>query len=336
MVVKYAVGAGEGTGAGTCGGRVFPTPGPRNSVSARILHPGEGRPPLSQRFRSTARIHFQRLAWRMATPMSCPPRSSTQTDPTQRPGRARVKNAAAGGTGGVVQPARGGRRVTSGLARILAQRCRGVRRAGTRPPAASLRRGARDRGDARGRGGRGAGRVSARLPCAQPVPPGQPFGAWLHRIVANAALDATRSAPGPRCRLPERESRRGLARPAESSDLRTRLHAGLAAHGAPARGHRTARCAGFRHGEISRTCQHSGGTARSDLFRASCPAALAAHSTRFGNRHDWRRSERTGAASRPIAVPPRRGRRPPPSGPSPDPPAARGGLRVARRSALLE
>jgi RNA polymerase sigma-70 factor (ECF subfamily) len=99
--------------------------------------------------------------------------------------------------------------------------------------------------------------------------PGQPFGAWLHRIVANSALDATR-----RRRVREADSlsenlATGWHDPAESADLRARLHAGLAALTERQRAVIVLHdVQGFRHGEIGRMLNIPEGTARSDLFHA--------------------------------------------------------------------
>jgi len=99
--------------------------------------------------------------------------------------------------------------------------------------------------------------------------PGQPFGAWLHRIVANAALDLTRRR---RVRdadvLPENYSI-GSFDPAEASDLRSRLEAALTTLSDRQRAVIVLHdVQGFRHGEIGRLLGIPEGTARSDLFHA--------------------------------------------------------------------
>jgi RNA polymerase sigma-70 factor, ECF subfamily len=98
---------------------------------------------------------------------------------------------------------------------------------------------------------------------------GQPFGAWLHRIVANAALDLTRRR---RVRDAETlpENLAAVVRdPAESSELRQRLRAGLAALTERQRAVIVLHdVEGFRHGEIGRLLKIPEGTARSDLFHA--------------------------------------------------------------------
>lgn len=98
---------------------------------------------------------------------------------------------------------------------------------------------------------------------------GQPFGAWLHRIVANAALDLTR-----RRRVREADAlpdslAAGPYDPGEASDLRGRLYAGLATLSIRQRAVIVLHdIQGFRHGEISRMLGIPDGTARSDLFHA--------------------------------------------------------------------
>jgi RNA polymerase sigma-70 factor, ECF subfamily len=99
--------------------------------------------------------------------------------------------------------------------------------------------------------------------------PGQPFGAWLHRIVANAALDLTRRR---RVRdadaLPDNLAT-GVFDPAEASDLRTRLEAALTTLSDRQRAVIVLHdVQGFRHGEIGRLLGIPEGTARSDLFHA--------------------------------------------------------------------
>jgi RNA polymerase sigma-70 factor (ECF subfamily) len=99
--------------------------------------------------------------------------------------------------------------------------------------------------------------------------PGQPFGAWLHRIVANAALDLTR-----RRRVRDAEAlpdnlTTGPYDPAEASDLRSRLRSGLASLTVRQRAVIVLHdVQGFRHGEIGRLLGIPEGTARSDLFHA--------------------------------------------------------------------
>ncbi len=99
--------------------------------------------------------------------------------------------------------------------------------------------------------------------------PDQAFGAWLHRIVANAALDITR-----RRRVRDADELTDTLAshfrdPAEVADLRGRLRTAL--------GRLTPRqrsviilhdVEGFRHGEIGRLLGIPEGTARSDLHHA--------------------------------------------------------------------
>jgi RNA polymerase sigma-70 factor (ECF subfamily) len=99
--------------------------------------------------------------------------------------------------------------------------------------------------------------------------PGQPFGAWLHRIVANAALDLTRRR---RVRdadpLPDNLPS-GSRDPGEHADLRARLRAGLALLSPRQRAVIVLHdVQGFRHGEIGALLSIPEGTARSDLFHA--------------------------------------------------------------------
>lgn len=99
--------------------------------------------------------------------------------------------------------------------------------------------------------------------------PGEPFGAWLHRIVANAALDLQRrrkvrttSALPDTVALPFRD-------PAESDELGRRLGAALAE--LPARQRSVIvlhDVEGFRHAEIGEMLGIPEGTARSDLHHA--------------------------------------------------------------------
>ena len=96
-----------------------------------------------------------------------------------------------------------------------------------------------------------------------------PFGAWLARIVANAALDlvrrrrvrATEELP-PSVAMP-------FSDPAERSELRTRLRAALAELPARQRAVLVLHdVEGYRHGEIGAMLGMPEGTARSDLHHA--------------------------------------------------------------------
>jgi RNA polymerase sigma-70 factor (ECF subfamily) len=99
--------------------------------------------------------------------------------------------------------------------------------------------------------------------------PDQAFGAWLHRIVANAALDITRRRKVRDAdELPETVAS-PFRDPAEGSELRRRLVEALA--------HLPARqravivlhdVEGFKHSEIGKILSIPEGTARSDLHYA--------------------------------------------------------------------
>lgn len=99
--------------------------------------------------------------------------------------------------------------------------------------------------------------------------PGEPFGAWLHRIVANAALDLQRrrkvrtaSVLPETIALPFRD-------PAESDELRRRLSTAL--EQLPERQRSVIvlhDVEGFRHSEIGEMLGIPEGTARSDLHHA--------------------------------------------------------------------
>lgn len=99
--------------------------------------------------------------------------------------------------------------------------------------------------------------------------PDQAFGAWLHRIVANAALDITR-----RKKVRDADS---LAEtiaspfrdPAESDELRRRLQEALLRLGDRQRAVIVLHdVEGFKHSEIGRMLGIPEGTARSDLHHA--------------------------------------------------------------------
>lgn len=99
--------------------------------------------------------------------------------------------------------------------------------------------------------------------------PEQAFGAWLHRIVANAALDiARRRKVRDADELPE-----SLASPhrdpAEADELRWRLGAALARLGARQRAVIVLHdVEGYKHAEIGALLGIPEGTARSDLHHA--------------------------------------------------------------------
>jgi len=99
--------------------------------------------------------------------------------------------------------------------------------------------------------------------------PGEPFGAWLHRIVANAALDLQRRrkvrAAGT---LPETVAL-PFRDPAESDELRRRLSAALQRLTERQRAVIVLHdVEGFRHAEIGEILEIPEGTARSDLHHA--------------------------------------------------------------------
>src|SRR3979490_977850 len=99
--------------------------------------------------------------------------------------------------------------------------------------------------------------------------PDQPFGAWLYRIMANAALDLVRRRKGRDADERPESTPMPFRDPAESGELRERLKQALM--------HLTDRqravivmhdVEGFTHGEIGHTLGLPEGTARSDLHHA--------------------------------------------------------------------
>ena len=99
--------------------------------------------------------------------------------------------------------------------------------------------------------------------------PDQAFGAWLHRIVANAALDITRRRKVRDAdELPETVAS-PFRDPAEGDELRQRLQVALAA--LPERQRSVIvlhDVEGFKHSEIGELLGIPEGTARSDLHYA--------------------------------------------------------------------
>jgi RNA polymerase sigma-70 factor, ECF subfamily len=99
--------------------------------------------------------------------------------------------------------------------------------------------------------------------------PDQAFGAWLHRIVANAALDATRRRKVRDAdELPETVSS-PFRDPAEGSELRRRLKEALDT--LPERQRSVIvlhDVEGYKHAEIGKMLDIPEGTARSDLHYA--------------------------------------------------------------------
>jgi RNA polymerase sigma-70 factor, ECF subfamily len=99
--------------------------------------------------------------------------------------------------------------------------------------------------------------------------PDQAFGAWLHRIVANAALDVMRRRKVRDAdALPDTVAAH-FRDPAEASDLRSRLRTAMSALSERQRAVIVLHdVQGFRHGEIARMLGIPEGTARSDLHHA--------------------------------------------------------------------
>jgi RNA polymerase sigma-70 factor (ECF subfamily) len=99
--------------------------------------------------------------------------------------------------------------------------------------------------------------------------PEQPFGAWLHRIVANAALDLARRR---KVRAAEELSdsvASPFRDPAEASDLRGRLRRALAQLGDRQRSVIVLHdVEGFKHAEIGVMLGIPEGTSRCDLHHA--------------------------------------------------------------------
>jgi RNA polymerase sigma-70 factor (ECF subfamily) len=99
--------------------------------------------------------------------------------------------------------------------------------------------------------------------------PDQAFGAWLYRIVANAALDITR-----RKKVRDAEALADtipspFRDPAESDELRRRLRQALERLGARQRAVIVLHdVEGYKHSEIGRILGIPEGTARSDLHHA--------------------------------------------------------------------
>ena len=101
------------------------------------------------------------------------------------------------------------------------------------------------------------------------VRPDQPFGAWLYRIMANAALDLVRRRKVRDAdELPE-SLPMPFRDPAESGELRARLQHALTQLSDRQRAVIVMHdVEGFTHGEIGRTLGIPEGTARSDLHHA--------------------------------------------------------------------
>ena len=99
--------------------------------------------------------------------------------------------------------------------------------------------------------------------------PGQTFGAWLNRIVANAALDLARRKKVRAADELSESIPTTFRDPAESGELRERLAAALALLLPRARAVIVLHdVEGFTHAEIGEMLGIPGGTARSDLHHA--------------------------------------------------------------------
>ncbi len=99
--------------------------------------------------------------------------------------------------------------------------------------------------------------------------PAQAFGAWLNRIVANAALDLARRWKVRNAEEISESIPATFRDPAESGELRERLEAALAQLPDRARAVIVMHdIEGFTHAEIGEMLSIPGGTARSDLHHA--------------------------------------------------------------------
>jgi len=99
--------------------------------------------------------------------------------------------------------------------------------------------------------------------------PGQTFGAWLNRIVANAALDLARRKKVRAAEDLSESIPAAFRDPAEQGELKERLEAALAQLQPRARAVIVLHdVEGFTHAEIGEMLGIPGGTARSDLHHA--------------------------------------------------------------------
>lgn len=99
--------------------------------------------------------------------------------------------------------------------------------------------------------------------------PDQAFGAWLHRIVANAALDITRRKKVREAEPLADTMASPFKDPGEADELRRRLESALALLGERQRSVIVLHdVEGFKHSEIGRLLGIPEGTARSDLHHA--------------------------------------------------------------------
>jgi RNA polymerase sigma-70 factor (ECF subfamily) len=99
--------------------------------------------------------------------------------------------------------------------------------------------------------------------------PGQTFGAWLNRIVANAALDLARRRKVRNSEELSDSIPAAFSDPAEGGELRERLQKAMAELPERARSVIVLHdVEGFTHAEIGEMLGIPGGTARSDLHHA--------------------------------------------------------------------
>ena len=99
--------------------------------------------------------------------------------------------------------------------------------------------------------------------------PGQTFGAWLNRIVANAALDLARRNKVRSAEELSDSTPAAFRDPAEGGELKERLKRALAELSDRARAVIVLHdVEGFTHAEIGEMLAIPGGTARSDLHHA--------------------------------------------------------------------
>ena len=99
--------------------------------------------------------------------------------------------------------------------------------------------------------------------------PDQAFGAWLHRIVANAALDITRRRKVRDADALSETIASPFRDPAESSELRRRLEVALRTLSSRQRSVIVLHdIEGYKHSEIGKMLGIPEGTARSDLHHA--------------------------------------------------------------------
>lgn len=111
--------------------------------------------------------------------------------------------------------------------------------------------------------------------------PEQPFGAWMHRIVANAALDNTRRRKVRAAEELHDVHAAPFRDPAAHADLRERLAAALATLPPRQRAVLVLHdLEGYKHGEIGELLGIPEGTARSDLFHARGTMRRALHPLR--------------------------------------------------------